>query len=243
MSCIEIVRSRLKSFCAAAGFTLIELLVVIAVIGVLVGLLYPSVQRAIIKAKQARCIEQLHQFGVAAFRYKEDNNERFPPWLSTLYPEYIDAKEMYLCSSDYSHGADGSRPNDMPGSVDQFPETDDLPSNSDPAATNRNPNITVCSYMYEFCAAECSWAGDLSSHLVGQPWYAVKTYQMAHGDGFHAGGYNATFFPLIRCFNHWQEGSSEIVDGATSADQDWLTLNVSYLGNVFRAPMQWELRK
>ncbi len=61
------------------GFTLVELLVVIAVIAILAALLLPVLQEAIEKAKQATCMANLKQLGVALYMYENDNNGFIPP--------------------------------------------------------------------------------------------------------------------------------------------------------------------
>jgi len=60
------------------GFSLIELLVVIAIIGVLASLLLPALARGKDKGRNAVCVSQLRQLGIATRLYTEDNNNILP---------------------------------------------------------------------------------------------------------------------------------------------------------------------
>ena len=63
---------------ARPGFSLVELLVVIGILGVLVSLLLPAVQRARESARRTQCGSNLHSMGMALTAY-ESARRAFPP--------------------------------------------------------------------------------------------------------------------------------------------------------------------
>ncbi len=84
------------------GFTLIELIVVIGIIGVLVGLLVPAVQKVRESAARSHCQNNLKQIGLALHMYHGDNS-RLPPsrlsdlhatWAVLILP-YLDQSALY----------------------------------------------------------------------------------------------------------------------------------------------------
>src|SRR5690242_13627193 len=58
------------------GFTLIELLVVIAIIGILAGLLLPTLTRAKAKAQGIGCANNIKQLALASSLYTDENSDR-----------------------------------------------------------------------------------------------------------------------------------------------------------------------
>lgn len=90
-------------------FTLIELLVVVAILGILSSILLPSLSKARDKAKQAVCLSNQRQVGLASLSYINDNNNYAPSddaevgtgatggkqyWYMRLIPAYLNEGKL-----------------------------------------------------------------------------------------------------------------------------------------------------
>lgn len=259
---MKILASKTATARRRHSFTLIELMIVIGIIAILAALAFPAIDKARAKSRQAKCLNNLHQLSIGVISYRIDHDEKMPLWLSALAPplnSYIDStKGVFICASDRSSpkGSDGSKPNGIATDIigDQYSETDDITGN--PSLT-RNSAVEDCSYLYEFCDAPCSWGwadylwspsppvtmAEVDKNGDGvASWGEVKQYQLQHGDQYHPGEYMATAFPIIRCFHHYNERIFTVVtniDTGTTVTEG-MTLNVSYAGNIFMAPIKWE---
>src|SRR5947208_3872261 len=62
----------------AGGFTLLEVLIAIFIIGLLSALLLPAIARSKASTRDTRCLNNLHQIGMALQLYVDDNDNRLP---------------------------------------------------------------------------------------------------------------------------------------------------------------------
>lgn len=58
-----------------AGFSFVELLVVLAIVGLLIALLLPSINRAKEQANRTRCLNNIRQIGMSVLVYAHDHKE------------------------------------------------------------------------------------------------------------------------------------------------------------------------
>lgn len=98
-------------------FTLIELLIVMGILGILVSILIPSIEKSRTKVRQVSCMSNLRQIVHGTLVFTVDNNGEFPsyknnssswPWgfsdwgieKSNFYKDYMKVKDVYFCAQD-----------------------------------------------------------------------------------------------------------------------------------------------
>ncbi len=218
------------------GFTLIELLVVIAIISMLAGQIMPSLSTAREKGRQANCINNLHQIGIAIEIYYQDYDD-YPTWLSIMVPSYLATDKIFICLTDRYKGLTGH-------GNPSFPNSNDIPPSQIPGLTPpypaefalRNPNVTACSYIYEFSPCPCEW------FMLG---YASGTYT---DTDLHQADTNQDGVVSWKEAKMWQAGTQGLSDTLPIVRCFWHTynygqkvLNLAYKDyHVFTSRMYWE---
>jgi prepilin-type N-terminal cleavage/methylation domain-containing protein len=160
------------------GFTLVEMLVVVGIIGFLIALLMPALNKAQAQAQKTQCMSNEHEIGLAMMTYAEQyGGFLFPPnkgWPAQNKP---------------------SDPNTLPG-FDPAPPLVDAPADAPPVNYGALPPSTQQFDVWMYYVFERKWnppvmvcpsdpdPGGMHSYLVNAHLYALSMdNQKQNGDG------------------------------------------------------------
>jgi prepilin-type N-terminal cleavage/methylation domain-containing protein/prepilin-type processing-associated H-X9-DG protein len=168
-----------------SGFTLIELLVVIAIIAILAAILFPVFAQAREKARQAACLSNEKQIGLAFLQYASDYDESLPfgngtiqaappytanscnrtsGWAGPLYP-YVKSKTVYLCPNDEDNSQISYVMNQALGGGQNFYPREQ------PLSAMVSPALTVCLFEGSSVKGVAPYSG--------QPTYIIPTIDVS----------------------------------------------------------------
>ncbi len=104
------------SYRCRRGFTLVEILVVVGIIVAIAALIVPLSRSFIAKSRQAACLSNLKQIGIAIESYLQDHNDTMPnleagrqsrnedlPVMENTLSDYLSSEDVFHCPEDKVH--------------------------------------------------------------------------------------------------------------------------------------------
>lgn len=137
------------------GFTLIELLVVIAIIAILAAILFPVFAKAREKARQASCLSNIKQLGLALQMYMADYDQTFPA-VDSKCPDdsYLGTRDVNDPNSDIFKAGWANHLATYIKSAAMF---------KCPSAANGNKVGVACDYTYNYILGQDGSINDFTA--------------------------------------------------------------------------------
>ncbi len=192
------------------GWTLIEILVVLAIIAVLAGLIYAVGAYAVERARQANCISNLRQIGMALKMYMEDY--KIADWDTEI--DLIDARQLTYEASAQLMARWG-----FPDRLEDLVRAGYIKDNRILWCGSANPGVRECPVHYAYADPRVVFRSKDSDELDYESFLAFQQRKNS--------------YPIVVDFNHRQGEFITFI--ILRMDQ---SLEVKRLGDEFSTSLQ-----
>jgi prepilin-type N-terminal cleavage/methylation domain-containing protein/prepilin-type processing-associated H-X9-DG protein len=232
------------------AFTLVELLVVLAIIGLLVALLLPAVQRARAAARRSHCLSNLHQIGIGMLQYINVHHGHFPwtshgdptgtyhadntlSWIISVAPYLENVDSVRLCPEDVA-GAQSISTGTSASSITSYliNEYVSFPTTDGYAVLNINQMKGTQKLIVLFEGSDTRLITE--DHVDTSQWYLP--FDVAHGLAWSMMLKDITPTRHGDCSNYlYADGHSETI--SLTAFSGWVQQDIAH-GTNFARPLQ-----
>lgn len=168
------------------GFTLLELLVVVAIIGTVMAILLPALNKVRSQAKRTMCASNLKQVGVGLRSYLSESKDRLPyaSFMPSLGPFPLSTKNpIYIAEILETHVGDEPRVFRCP--LDDNGDRRPAPNNG---KTYFESEKSSYEYRWQFAGRTTAEVAARIERRVGEPIPDNTIWIMRDYDNFHGKG-------------------------------------------------------